>query len=53
MKIKAQLIQPKVWDTPLTECIVEVEESDSEETIMLKAAHKLMESFEIKIKKVK
>ena len=53
MKIKAQLIQPGIVKTPFAECEIEVEESDSEETIRIKAAHKLMENFDIKIDRVR
>jgi len=53
IQVMAQLIQPEVWDIPLAECVIEVEKTDSEEKIMLKAAHKLLESFDIKINKMK
>ena len=54
MKVKAQLMQPEVWgDTPLAECIVEVSESDSEETIRLKAAHELLKKFDLITERIK
>lgn len=53
MKIKAQLIQPGICKTPFSECEVEVNDSDSDETMLLKAAHKLLQNFDIEIKRVK
>lgn len=53
MKIKAQLIQPGICKTPFAECELEVKENDSEEIIRLKAAHKLLENFDLDIKRIK
>jgi hypothetical protein len=50
MIIKAQLVQPGICETPFSEVEVEVEETDSEETMKLKAAHKLMENYDVYIK---
>lgn len=53
MKITATLTQPGISKIPFAECEIEVKESDSDEIIRLKAAHKLLENFDIEIEAVK
>lgn len=47
MKIKASLVQPEITKTPFAICEFEIDNKATPEQIRLKAAHKLLENFDI------